>query len=203
MFPLSSSNLPQHHLLLFLFFFYRLFLLLIMFLFFLPLFLLRRLFLLLFTSSSSSSYTSTFYCFTSLFLLFVFFVVCFFSFILLLLFPFHLFIFILSSCLNSFHVFFSFLIMSAEVKDVCQANPNMVFPDDQNCAKYIDCSARTSQLGNYVMECKYPQLFSTKTGKCENFETVQCDKRVEPQAPCKWYFIQKDFNKNYLYAKYI
>jgi hypothetical protein len=70
---------------------------------------------------------------------------------------------------------------------VCQANPTMVFPDSQNCAKYIDCSSPNSPLGSYVKECKYPQLFSTQTKKCEDFENVQCDKRMEPQTPCTYF----------------
>lgn len=70
-------------------------------------------------------------------------------------------------------------VMSAEVNDVCHANPTMLFQDSQHCAIYINCSAT-----HFSMECKYPDLFSTKTNTCDKFETVQCGTRREPQAPC-------------------
>jgi hypothetical protein len=35
-------------------------------------------------------------------------------------------------------------------------------------------------------ECKYPDLFSRVSNKCERFQNVSCDTRKEPQAPCKF-----------------
>ena len=72
-----------------------------------------------------------------------------------------------------------------EVQDVCKANPTMVFPDDQNCAKYINCSDTGSMLGSYINECTYPDLYSLANKQCEQFDTVACGKRPEPMAPCK------------------
>ena len=65
----------------------------------------------------------------------------------------------------------------------CQANPGDMLPVETDCAKYYKCSA--SLLGqDVVQECRYPDLFSTISMTCQDFTTVHCDKRPEPQAPC-------------------
>ncbi|WAR05417.1 FCGBP-like protein [Mya arenaria] len=78
------------------------------------------------------------------------------------------------------------LVNTTEIKDVCTANPKMVYPDSQNCQKYINCSAQNTLLGNHIVECTYPDLFSMTTKACEQFDTVNCDKRHEPMAPCDY-----------------
>ena len=57
-----------------------------------------------------------------------------------------------------------------------------------NCAQYVECRATVShpQLGRHQAECPYPQLYSSITSRCENFDQVQCGKRFEPRAPCKY-----------------
>ncbi|WAR27974.1 hypothetical protein MAR_013678 [Mya arenaria] len=57
-----------------------------------------------------------------------------------------------------------------------------------NCAQYIDCRPSVSHptLGRHMAECPYPQLFSSISGRCENYEMVQCGTRYEPRAPCEY-----------------
>ncbi|WAR05418.1 hypothetical protein MAR_020787 [Mya arenaria] len=74
----------------------------------------------------------------------------------------------------------------SQITQVCQANPTAVLPDPTNCASYYDCSARAGLGAGYRKECRYPDLFSVATGACGNFTTVDCDKRLEPQAPCEY-----------------
>lgn len=75
---------------------------------------------------------------------------------------------------------------AADAKLYCQSNQNDVVPVSDNCAQYINCTLYISgSVAEPVQECKYPDLFSTATMKCEKFETVTCDERKEPIAPCK------------------
>ena len=69
----------------------------------------------------------------------------------------------------------------AVLRFYCRKHPTDKIPNMKNCAKYEDCSNQQDTSS----ECTYPDLFSTVTGKCENFTTVNCEKRPEPQAPCK------------------
>ena len=86
-----------------------------------------------------------------------------------------------------FVFFFFFLyLLSVDAVDYCAANPTDIVPTPDNCAQYYNCTERNTFLGNHTKECKYPDLFSTQTNACQNFETVHCAKsRTEPQAPCK------------------
>ncbi|KAL3884668.1 hypothetical protein ACJMK2_024786 [Sinanodonta woodiana] len=72
------------------------------------------------------------------------------------------------------------------IPDYCKAHPTAVFESDTNCAKYYNCSGVKSRIGGNPVECKYPDLFSTKTNQCENFTLVKCENRTEPQAPCQY-----------------
>lgn len=67
----------------------------------------------------------------------------------------------------------------------CSANPRAVVKDLDNCAHFINCSHKNSDLGKFYQECTYPDLFSDVTMKCESFQAVSCKHRPEPQAPCK------------------
>lgn len=53
-----------------------------------------------------------------------------------------------------------------------------------NCAQYIDC---TKNPESYVLECRYPDLFSARNRECQTFTDVECGSATEPQAPCKIY----------------
>ena len=44
------------------------------------------------------------------------------------------------------------------------------------------------QSSSTAEECKYPDLFSTITSRCESFIKVNCETRPEPQAPCKYMY---------------
>ena len=74
---------------------------------------------------------------------------------------------------------------AVEAVDYCNANPNDIVPTSDNCAQYYNCSQNQTKYQHHVMECQYPDLFSTATLRCENFTVVSCNKRKEPQAPCK------------------
>lgn len=80
---------------------------------------------------------------------------------------------------------FQFLLyISVDAVGYCAANPSDIVPMPDNCAQYYNCTEMNSRIGGHVMECKYPDLFSTQTRSCQSFETVHCTKRMEPQAPC-------------------
>lgn len=77
---------------------------------------------------------------------------------------------------------------------VCEGNPTLILPHDAECQLYYDCSAQDplsfSPQTKYIRECKYPQLFSTKSLKCEDFDSVVCGSRTEFKQKCKFIFEQ-------------
>ncbi|XP_052252891.1 uncharacterized protein LOC127859481 isoform X4 [Dreissena polymorpha] len=73
-----------------------------------------------------------------------------------------------------------------QVNQVCQANPSAIFSDPTNCAKYYDCRQTLGFGSSYLKECSYPDLFSVSLKSCQNFTTVDCENRTEPQAPCEY-----------------
>ena len=75
--------------------------------------------------------------------------------------------------------------LSGNVDEICKQNPKAILRKMDNCAQYFNCSVRNSQYGGHLQECSYPDLFSTVSMKCEDFKTVTCDNRTEPQAPCE------------------
>ncbi|XP_062607658.1 uncharacterized protein LOC134269470 [Saccostrea cucullata] len=72
------------------------------------------------------------------------------------------------------------------IDKICKQNPKAIFRKNDNCAQYYNCSVDNSKYGKHLQECKYPDLFSTISMRCENFKTVKCDNRTEPQAPCEY-----------------
>ena len=82
--------------------------------------------------------------------------------------------------------------------DYCAANPFDIVPTPDNCAQYYNCTEKNSHIGGHVMECKYPDLFSTQNQSCQNFETVHCTKRMEPQTPCMLFFLHFNYLAIYL-----
>ena len=81
------------------------------------------------------------------------------------------------------------LSLSLPVDSLCEGNPNLRLPHDTECQLYYDCSAEEppifSPAEKYLRECKYPMLFSTKSMKCEDFESVVCSSRKELKQMCK------------------
>ena len=76
----------------------------------------------------------------------------------------------------------------ADAKEYCKANPKDLLPVSGNCAQYIDCDLYlTGQVSDPVQECHYPDLWSLTLKSCQNFTSVSCGSRMEPQAPCKQY----------------
>lgn len=58
----------------------------------------------------------------------------------------------------------------------------MIQEHTDSCAMYINCS----RTGHYLVECKYPDLYSPVSKTCQSFKSVTCGKRPEPQKPCKF-----------------
>lgn len=68
------------------------------------------------------------------------------------------------------------------MSEFCKTNSMAVVGNSINCAQYIDC---TKNPESYVLECRYPDLFSARHRKCQTFTDVECGSATEPQAPCK------------------
>ncbi|XP_078341944.1 uncharacterized protein LOC144627867 [Crassostrea virginica] len=79
---------------------------------------------------------------------------------------------------------------SISVDSLCEGNPNLRLPHDTECQLYYDCSAEEAPIFSpaekYLRECKYPMLFSTKSMKCEDFESVVCSSRKELKQMCDY-----------------
>ena len=75
--------------------------------------------------------------------------------------------------------------LTADAHQYCMANPKDMLPSIDNCALYFNCSVFGSSASDYVKECTYPDLFSVLSFTCQDFTTVHCSNRSEPQAPCK------------------
>jgi hypothetical protein len=83
---------------------------------------------------------------------------------------------------------------TVDVTDYCKAHPKVILPDPDNCAHYFNCSDATTATitratmaaGNYRKECHYPDLYDDSIKQCNKFEMVNCSKKPEPQAPCKF-----------------
>lgn len=87
--------------------------------------------------------------------------------------------------------------MTAVLNFLCSKNQSSAIPDPANCAKFYDCSKLLSSttLQDMTTECKYPDLFSVKDGKCQDFKSVNCTTRKEPMAPCMLFFSTLSFKK--------
>ncbi|KAK3589928.1 hypothetical protein CHS0354_034946 [Potamilus streckersoni] len=68
----------------------------------------------------------------------------------------------------------------------CQANPTSVVASPLSCAQYFSCANKVTLLGNYKLECSYPQLFSVNAGRCVPYNEVNCVERFEPKEPCEY-----------------
>ncbi|XP_061186488.1 uncharacterized protein LOC133194562 [Saccostrea echinata] len=73
---------------------------------------------------------------------------------------------------------------------LCEEDKDVKLPHETECHLYYDCSStRAPEFATserYLRECKYPQLFSTKTLRCEDFENVQCGTRIERKQACEY-----------------
>ncbi|XP_071175832.1 uncharacterized protein [Mytilus edulis] len=77
-------------------------------------------------------------------------------------------------------------ISTTDIDSFCTANPTSLKPHPSNCAQYYNCSDVNSRYGRYLEECTYPDLFSPVTMRCQNYQTVSCDAKHEPKAPCEY-----------------
>ncbi|XP_053376731.1 uncharacterized protein LOC123529720 [Mercenaria mercenaria] len=73
--------------------------------------------------------------------------------------------------------------------DPCEPGDTGVYPHSK-CQMYYNCSMKITEfrpwLGDHVMECHYPDLFSTLTESCANFKTVTCGSRKEFKHGCEY-----------------
>lgn len=95
------------------------------------------------------------------------------------------FVFVLLFYIKSEMYFKHNFLMTDKIDQYCNEHPTAIVKHQGNCGWYYNCSNRDSTIGKYIQECRYPQLFSTITKRCEDFTDVNCVSRHEPQAPCK------------------
>ncbi|XP_062614311.1 uncharacterized protein LOC134276045 [Saccostrea cucullata] len=69
------------------------------------------------------------------------------------------------------------------VSEFCKTNQAAVVASSINCAQFINC-AKSNE--GFILECKYPNLFSASSRKCQTFTEVKCGGIIEPQAPCSY-----------------
>jgi hypothetical protein len=88
-----------------------------------------------------------------------------------------------------FHLHFYFFSISADIAFYCRAHPGTVLPHPTNCARYFRCPTSKFDSITYQEECTYPALYSTVSQSCQNFSSVSCGGRQEPQTPCKYFLL--------------
>lgn len=91
------------------------------------------------------------------------------------------------------------ILFTDTIPEYCKAHPTAVLPKGDNCGQYYNCSVGLTRYGRNVLECPYPDLFSSTTNRCERFTTVSCKARPEHQAPCKSY-LRKYFDNSINYG---
>eukprot|EP00745_Piridium_sociabile_P004169 TRINITY_DN124677_c0_g1_i1.p1 TRINITY_DN124677_c0_g1~~TRINITY_DN124677_c0_g1_i1.p1 ORF type:complete len:272 (-),score=38.58 TRINITY_DN124677_c0_g1_i1:471-1286(-) len=73
----------------------------------------------------------------------------------------------------------------------CQNNKSAIFPHPDFCHLYFNCSDGSTSLPWYftphLKECRYPQLFSTVTSRCQKFDDVTCGDRQELLTHCEYW----------------
>lgn len=79
---------------------------------------------------------------------------------------------------------------SAVVEEICRVYPTLIIPHPGECQLYYNCSLTytsvPAHLEQHMVECTYPDLFSEKTNKCENFTDVCCGARTEFKDKCSY-----------------
>eukprot|EP00105_Crassostrea_gigas_P024280 XP_011444485.1 PREDICTED: uncharacterized protein LOC105340228 [Crassostrea gigas] len=79
---------------------------------------------------------------------------------------------------------------SVVVEEICQAYPTLIIPHPGECQLYYNCSLTyisvPVHLEQHMVECNYPDLFSEKTNKCEDFTKVCCGARTEFKDKCSY-----------------
>lgn len=88
-------------------------------------------------------------------------------------------------------LYFNLKFISADIPSYCRSYPGTILPHPTDCAKYFRCPTNKFDTITYQEECTYPDLYSTVSHSCQNFTSVSCGIRQEPQAPCKIYKILK------------
>lgn len=89
----------------------------------------------------------------------------------------------------------------AVVEEICQGYPTLIIPHPGECQLYYNCSLTytsvPAHLEQHMVECNYPDLFSEKTNRCENFTDVCCGARKEIKNKCKIFLISWKLTRQY------
>ncbi|XP_062568424.1 uncharacterized protein LOC134230602 [Saccostrea cucullata] len=76
------------------------------------------------------------------------------------------------------------------MNEICKTYPSLIIPHPGECQLYYNCSKTYSHVPNnmeqHMMECTYPDLFSERTRRCENFTEVCCGARKEYKDKCSY-----------------
>ncbi|XP_061179308.1 uncharacterized protein LOC133187928 [Saccostrea echinata] len=79
---------------------------------------------------------------------------------------------------------------ASKVAEACRQDPSLVFPHPSECQLYYNCSMMYTKvpvsLEQHLMECQYPDVFSTRSLKCENFTRVCCGTRNVTKDKCDY-----------------
>ncbi|BFZ01380.1 hypothetical protein BsWGS_04419 [Bradybaena similaris] len=86
---------------------------------------------------------------------------------------------------------FKVSLSAMDVIKMCQGKRGSLLAHPDSCSWYVNCSmtpdaVMSRYFDGYVMECPYPQLFSSVTSQCEDFNHVDCQSRFEPKSPCEY-----------------
>ncbi|XP_060076449.1 neurogenic locus notch homolog protein 1-like [Ylistrum balloti] len=81
-------------------------------------------------------------------------------------------------------------IQSLPITQLCSADPSMLIPHPTECQLYYNCSHTYHTVPRYfeqhLLECPYPQFFSTQTHSCQVFDDVTCGIRTEHKSACEY-----------------
>lgn len=85
-------------------------------------------------------------------------------------------------------------VTDSDVVEICRLHPTLILPNPYECQQYYNCSifeddwlkSKYCSPRLHLTECKYPNLFSAETLKCENFTEVKCGTRHEYKWLCDY-----------------
>lgn len=79
---------------------------------------------------------------------------------------------------------------AAVTQPTCDEGFTGTYAHPSECQLYYDCSVVYDVIPpffeQYMVECPYPELYSTDTHQCEPFSLVNCGDRIEPEYACDY-----------------
>ncbi|KAK3583067.1 hypothetical protein CHS0354_004012 [Potamilus streckersoni] len=73
------------------------------------------------------------------------------------------------------------------IEEICSSSTYAVVAHPDNCAQFYNCEVENTKLGNYLMECPYPQLFDSNSLMCKDFQDVECGIKSQPLSQCDYH----------------